>query len=88
MTMAMDLALLLEERAGQPRLADDRLQGPDAQLAMVRDGDGDGRVLQPPLHHEVIAVLADLDEAMLNKDAADLATREDAQSTQRPPRGW
>ncbi len=41
-----------------------------------------------PLHHDVTAALADLEEPVLLEDAAGLTAGEDTQSTQPRPRAW
>jgi hypothetical protein len=70
------------------RLADDRQERADAQLAMIGQRDGNGGRLESSLHHHVVAPMTDLDEAMLFEDAARLAAREDTQPTQPLPRAW
>ena len=48
---------------------------------MIGDRDCGGRPAGTPLHHDVAASTTNFDEAMMGKDGADLATREDAQFT-------
>ena len=72
----------LEQRPCELRLADNRQQRANAQLAVIGHGHGDRRARHLALHHHVIAALADQGKAVLLKDAANLATREDTQPTQ------
>ncbi len=79
----MAQSALLEEGAGEPRLPNDRLECPDAQLAVIGNGNRARRRRSALLHDDVAAASAHLLEAVRREDAADLAAGEDAQLTQR-----
>lgn len=67
-------------------LADDGLQGADADFGMIGNGNGDGSRGSRPLHHNVAAAPPDLDEVVAREDRAYVLTGQDPQSTQPRPR--
>lgn len=67
-------------------LADDGLQGADADFGMIGNGNGDGSRGCRPLHHNVAAAPPDLDEVVAREDRAYVLTGQDPQSTQPRPR--
>ncbi len=84
--LATKVRLLLEERAGETALPDDRLERADSDLPMVGHRDGRRAGGRPSLHDDVATALADGSEAVGLEDPAHLASREDAEPTQRWPR--
>jgi len=81
---ASDVAsrFLLEEGARETGLSDDRPEGADSQLAVIRNWDRPRRERGPLLHDDVATMPANFLEPVRRKDAADRATRKDAQPTQ------
>ena len=75
----------LEFRTRHSGLADDRHQRAGAQLSMIRHRNGDRAVGSCLLHRDVAAAPPDFDETVGGEDAADLATGQNAQSSQLRP---
>lgn len=73
----------LEEGTWKTGLTDDGLKSAGSQLGMIGYGDRPRRGAGPSLHYNVATTPTDLREPMLYTDQADVAPREDAQSTQR-----
>lgn len=73
--------------AHYPGLPDDRLQRADPDFRVVRHRNGDGRVRQPLLHHDMAAAPPHFDETVPYQNCANRFTGQNAQLSQPPPRG-
>lgn len=72
----------LEGGSRQTGLADDRLEGPQPELGVIRDRDGDRRGSSSLLQDDVASSPADLDKPMLRKNPAGFPAGHHSQLTQ------
>jgi hypothetical protein len=67
---------MLEQRALEARLPDDRKERPDSDLSVVRHRHGHRGLGRALLHDDVAPSLADLSESVLGQESANLLARE------------